>query len=242
MALHYRTQGFILKKEDRGETDRVFTIYTKDYGKLDLLARAERKIGSKLRGGLELFYLSEVEFIQGKIQKTLTDAILLESFPGLRQNLARLSLAYKISQLADDLIKGQEADEKIWQQLEDVFGKLGSWQPKKLELAIVYYFFLWNLLSLLGYQLELFQCSLCQKKPVPKNLFFSPKEGGLICQDCQNKARTAKPIEADAVKIIRLFLKNDWQTLAKLKVEEKALKSLSTVSQQYLSEVMRQIE
>ena len=65
MFTHYRTKGIILQKTDRGETDRLFTFYTKDFGKLDLLARAERKITSKLRGGLELFYLSEVEFIQG---------------------------------------------------------------------------------------------------------------------------------------------------------------------------------
>ena len=89
MFIHYRTQGFILKKIDRGEVDRIFTIYTKDFGKLELLAKAERKIQSKLRGGLELFYLSEIEFIQGKAHKTLTDAILIDNFKNLRGNLKR---------------------------------------------------------------------------------------------------------------------------------------------------------
>jgi len=80
MFTHYRTEGFILKKIDRGEADRIFTVYTRDFGKLDLLAKAERKIKSKLRGGLELFYLSDIEFIQGKTHKTLTDTILVENF------------------------------------------------------------------------------------------------------------------------------------------------------------------
>jgi len=44
MFTYYRAQGFILKKEDRGEADRIFTIYTKDFGKLELLAKAVRKI------------------------------------------------------------------------------------------------------------------------------------------------------------------------------------------------------
>ncbi len=69
MFTRYRTQGIILGKVDRGESDRLFTIYTKDYGIINLLARSERKIKSKLRSGLELFYLSEIEFIQGKAQK-----------------------------------------------------------------------------------------------------------------------------------------------------------------------------
>jgi hypothetical protein len=65
MATHYRTQGIILKTQDVGEADRVFTVFTKQFGKLRLRAVSERKITSKLRGGLELFYLSDIEFIQG---------------------------------------------------------------------------------------------------------------------------------------------------------------------------------
>ncbi|KPJ55867.1 hypothetical protein AMJ49_06190, partial [Parcubacteria bacterium DG_74_2] len=67
-----------MKKIDQGEWDRIFIIYTRDFGKLKVLARAERKIKSKLRAGLELFYLSEIEFIQGKNYKTLTNAVLIE--------------------------------------------------------------------------------------------------------------------------------------------------------------------
>ena len=89
MFTHYRTQGFILKETDRGETDRIFTIYTKDFGKSEFLAKAERKIKSKLRGGLELLCLSEIEFVQGKIYKTLTDTVLIKNFNDLKRNLER---------------------------------------------------------------------------------------------------------------------------------------------------------
>ena len=159
MAVHYRTQGFIIKKTDRGEANQLFTIYTKDFGKLEILGKAIRKIKSKLRGGTELFYLSETEFIQGKTHKTLTDAILIESFPNIRQDLNKLTVAHKISETLDNLIKGEEPDEEIWQLLTETFEKLN-----KDKLEIIYYYFLWNLLSILGYQTELYQCLICQKK------------------------------------------------------------------------------
>ena len=41
MAVHYRTYGFLLKKTDRGETDQLFNIYTKDFGKLEILSVAD---------------------------------------------------------------------------------------------------------------------------------------------------------------------------------------------------------
>ena len=126
MFNHYRTQGFILKKTDQGESDRIFTIFTKDFGRLELLAKAERKIKSKLRAGLELFYLSEIEFIQGKIYKTLTDAILIEKFQNLRNDLGKLYIAYKISEDLDNFVRGEEPDEKIWHLLNETFEKLNN--------------------------------------------------------------------------------------------------------------------
>lgn len=240
MFTHYRTQGFILQKTDRGETDRLFTFYTKDFGKLDLLARAERKIKSKLRGGLELFYLSEVEFIQGKAQKTLTDAILLNSFQGLRKDLKKLSVAKRISNVLLRVVKGQEPDEKMWQLLEEAFEKLENWKGDKVN--ILYHYFLWNLLSILGYQMDLFSCVFCQKKVNPQDLSFSAKHGGLVCGDCKGKTSALKPIEANTVKIARFFLERELRTLERLKVEEEDLKQLSVVSKYYLSSVLSQIE
>lgn len=241
MFTHYRTQGFILKKADSGEVDRIFTFFTKDFGKLDLLAKAERKIKSKLRGGLELFYLSEIEFIQGKTHKTLTDTILINNFKKLRTDLKRLKIAYQISEVLNNLVKGEEPDKKIWQLLNETFLRLNALEIRNWKLGILYHYFLWNFLSILGYQPELYHCSLCQKKLTPESIFFASKEGGLICGQCKKTIKSAKEVSADTVKIIRLILKWDWPTLEKLKVEDEDLKQVSAVSRDYLSEILEQI-
>ena len=89
---HYRTQGIFLKKEDRGEADQLFTVFAEDFGKLEILGRAIRKITSKLRSASSPFYLSEIEFIQGKTYKTLTDAILIDNFKNIREYPQRLNI------------------------------------------------------------------------------------------------------------------------------------------------------
>ena len=235
MFTHYRTSGFILKKVDRGEVDQLFTIYTKDFGRLEILGKAIRRIKSKLKGGLELFYLSEIEFIQGKAYKTLTDAILIENFPILRKDLERLPIAYRISEVLDNLIKGQEADEKIWNLLNETFQKLNNQQLTINNQQLLYYYFLWNFLSILGYQPELYNCSLCQKKLLPEKLYFNPKEGGIICQSCFKKLKSGKEIDSDTVKILRIILEKNWPILSKLKIEAKYLKGLTSISKNYLS-------
>ena len=204
MFVHYRTQGIILKKEDRAEADQLFTVYTKDFGKLEILGKAIRKISSKLRSGAEIFYLSEIEFIQGKAHKTLTDAILIEKFSNLKNNLNKLKIAYKISQILDNLVSGQEADEKIWQLLNETFRKLNQLEISSAKLELIYYYFFWNLVSLLGYQPDIKNCTIQGKK-----------------------------INCDIVKIIKVILKKDWQILLRLKIRPLHLKLLKNVSRWY---------
>ena len=235
MFLHYRTPGIILKKIDRGEADQIFTIYTKDFGKLEILGKAIRKISSKLRSGAEIFYLTEIEFIQGKTHKTLTDAISLDKFENLRKDLKKLAIAYKISEVLDNLVKGQEPDEKIWNLLNETFYKLNDYKLKAERYKLIYYCFLWNLLSILGYKAELHNCPICQKKLRPEELYFNPKEGGIICSNCFKKVKSGKEVKAEIVKILRIILEKDWKTLSKLKIGKPYLKSLDIISDECYS-------
>ncbi len=161
MAVHYRTQGFFIKKADRGEDNQLFTVYTKDFGKLNILGKAIRKIKSKLRGGAELFYLSELEFIQGKSHKTLTDTILINKFPDIRQEPEKFKIVSDISEVLDNLVTKEEKDKQIWNLLEETLEKLNS--SKKTE--IIYYYFFWNLAACLGYEPE-FQDRLLDGKKI----------------------------------------------------------------------------
>ena len=183
MAIHYRTPGFILKKDNRGEADQLFVIYTKDFGKLEVLGKAIRKIKSKLRSGTELFYLSEIEFIQGKAYKTLTDALVIKKFKNIRQNLEKLEVAYQIAIIIDSLLIREEKDENIWCLINEVFDKLENAN----SLKIIYYYFLWNLMVFLGYQIDLYHCAVCQKKLSPQKLYFDAEENVVIDSSCFHK-------------------------------------------------------
>lgn len=234
MFVHYRTLGLILAKEDRGEADQLFKIYTKDFGKLEILGKAIRKISSKLRSGAEMFYLSEIEFIQGKIYKTLTDAILIEKFQNLRKDLERLDTAQKISEDLDNFVKGGEPDEKIWQLLIETFEKLNNYPLSAIHCLLLYYYFFWNLLSILGYRPELYNCLFCQKRLKPEKLYFSFKDGGVICQNCFKKVKSdIIEINPDTVKVLRIILKKGSDFVFKIKIEKHHLKVLKIVSEKY---------
>ena len=231
--IHYRTQAFIFKKTDRFEADRIFTIFTYDFGRVEVLARALRKITSKLRPGIALFYLSEIEFIQGKTYKTLTDAQSIEKFKNLRKDLKKLKIAFKISEVLDNFLKFEEKDKEIWNLIIETFQKLNNCSLFIVHCSLIYYYFLWNFFSILGYQPELYQCALCQKKLRPYNL--SAKEGGIICQPCAESEKETEKVNPNLVKVLRIILKKDLENLSKLKIEPALEKSLRNISENYYS-------
>ncbi len=233
MFVHYRTQGLILKKEDRGEADQIFTIYTKDFGKLEILGKAIRKISSKLRSGIENFYLSEIEFIQGKNYKTLTDAIPIEKFRNLRKNLEILNIAYKVAKTLDNFVKGEEPDEKIWQLLIETFQRLNGPNLQSTIVNLHYYYFFWNLISILGYTPELYHCAVCQKKLKPETLYFDEKEKGIICSECVKNIKSFIEVKPEIIKILRIILDKDLKTLLRLKIEDEYLNLLEKISKAY---------
>ncbi len=235
MAVHYRSEGIVLKKIDRGEADQLLTIYTKDFGKVEILAKAMRKIKSKLRSESNLFNLSEIEFIQGKTYKTLTDASLIENFSEIRKDLKKLALSYRISEILDNLVRKEEKDESIWELLIETLKKLNTPFPQNLDSQLIFYYFTWNLLSFLGYKPELHICSLCQKELFPQNLYFNFQEGGVICQNCFKKIKNGKEISPETIKILRFIIEKEWRIISQLKIDEKYFLSLKRISDYWIN-------
>lgn len=220
MHTHYRTKAFFLKKEDRAEADQLFTLFTKDFGKIKVLAKGIRKITSKLRSASDLFFLSEIEFIQGKTYKTLTDAVLIEKF--LKNDFL---LKQKIAEILDFFLK-QEKDDRVWKLLSGTLSKLDSSNCADL----LYYNFLWNFFSFLGYTPELYNCVSCQKKLLPETLFFSPEQGGVLCWRCFQKE--SKEISVGTVQALRLFLDRK-DVVEKLRVCQEDKNCLQSISDFY---------
>ncbi|MBI3631679.1 MAG: DNA repair protein RecO [Candidatus Staskawiczbacteria bacterium] len=233
MAVYYRTQGFIFKKQDIFEADRAFSVFTSEFGRLEVFGKAIRKITSKLRGGIEIFSLSEIEFIQGKNRKTLTDTVAIEKFSNIMQNPGRLEISYKISEVLDNFIRGQEKDENIFILLSETFDKLNSPAPQIFDIHLTYCYFLWSFLSLLGYHPEVQKCTICRLNLNPNHLYFSNKDGGIICKNCLNSNMEAKEINSDIVKILRLILKKDWEILSKLKIGISSRELFKKISDDY---------
>lgn len=145
----YTTQGIILKKTGFGEADALYTIYTKDYGKIRARAQGVKKEGAKLKGHLETLNLARIGFILGKNGERLTHAELQNAWLGIRGDFEKLGAAVYMTELVDRHCLTGEKDEALWRLLTDSFGELeavpGTDLPKFLQNFEI------KLLDCLGY-------------------------------------------------------------------------------------------
>ena len=98
---HIVSRAVILSRVNYGEADRILTLLTPDHGKVSLMAKGVRRVKSKLAGGIELFCVSEVTYIQGKSggMGTLTSARLLSHYDTIVSDLTRTTLGYEMLRL-----------------------------------------------------------------------------------------------------------------------------------------------
>ncbi|MBZ1345356.1 MAG: DNA repair protein RecO, partial [Candidatus Nealsonbacteria bacterium] len=178
--------------------------------------------------------------IQGKAHKTLTDAVLIDNFQNIRGDLARLKIACQIVETLDNLVIREEKDDQIWQLLDEIFHKLNNCSFFTAHCSLLYYYFFWNLISILGYQPELYLCLVCQKRIIPEKNYFDFEQGGTICKNCADNflkqsqsrgdAKMTQEISLNVIKILRIFLNKDLLLIKKLKIERKDRELLTKIS------------
>lgn len=115
---YFKSVGFILKRFNFSEADRLITILTRDYGKIRVLAKGVRKISSKRAPHLEIFNEVKLSFYQGRNFFYLTEVDTLKSFPRLRNNLNKIALAYQMCELVDRMCPEEQKQEDIYGLLD----------------------------------------------------------------------------------------------------------------------------
>lgn len=121
MAAYYGTEAWVLSSRERGEADRLITLFTKDLGRIDAYAKGVRLAKSKLKGHLNLFSRVRVVITPasprgeaGKEYWRLLDAETVGTGEFERRN----GYTQKFAKLFLSLAVEQEADWDLWDMLE----------------------------------------------------------------------------------------------------------------------------
>jgi N-dimethylarginine dimethylaminohydrolase len=113
----YRARGFVLKRMDLGEADRILTLYTREHGKLRAVAKGVRKTTSRSAGHLEPFILTDLSLAVGKELDVIAQAETKHAFREVREDLVLTTHAYYLAELTDLLTEDRMDNRAVFDAL-----------------------------------------------------------------------------------------------------------------------------
>lgn len=146
----FTTDAIVLSYTLYREHDRFYTVYTRDYGKLVLLARGANKIKSKLAGHLEPSSHASLMIARGRACLILAQARAITSFARLRLSADLLLFALSVLKAVDVLTHLEESDQYIFYLIWHTLARFqGAGTGEEREA--LWYWYLLHLLIRLGY-------------------------------------------------------------------------------------------
>jgi len=194
----YRDEGVVLRTIRLGEADRIVTMMTRGHGKVRAVAKGVRRTKSKF--GARLEPLSHVTMLcwQGRELDIVNQAEVTDTFRTVREDLARVSKAFTVLEVVDQLAQEGHANPRLYDM---VVGALRALDAE--DAALLVPAFCLKVLALEGSAPILDRCATCGA--LDDLVAFDLVEGGVLCRSC----RRGRPVSPDALALLRRILGGD---------------------------------
>ena len=164
-----------------GESDRVVTFFSREFGRVRGVAKAARRIRSRFGGALELFTLGELVFFDtGRSELVRIDHFdVTHPFAGLREDLETLGEAAWMVEIVARTTGERDRQPALYGLLVRALRAMeASTRPPRVAVC-----FGVRCLDVLGHRPRLDRCVECGKA-YP---FAHPAlaEGGVVCEGCR---------------------------------------------------------
>lgn len=199
-----RSLAIVLQVIDHGDSDKIVTMYTLEYGKIVLIAKGAKRSQKRFVNKLELFSLLVIYFAPSRYSSLmrLDQADLVAPFPGLRQNYELYIAASLLCELVLHWTREHDSDEELFRLLVWALEGLAGGEGFGNRTII---FFHVKMLDILGYRPDLTSCLDCRVLGAPGALYrFSPLRNGLVCSRCEPQAAVnSQPLSLQTIQLLR---------------------------------------
>lgn len=166
---------------DFRETSKILTLFTREKGKIPLMAQGVRKKNSKTYPLVNLFSIGDYELNKGKSFYYLKDGSLVQSGYFASSSIDLLTTMSLVCELLDSFIREGIEEYEVYELTEGFFLDLKK-DRSQLSLRMISYML--KFISFLGFRPKLTSCLSCDKREAA---YYSPSylNGGFICSNCR---------------------------------------------------------
>lgn len=222
-----RLEGIVIRTQDYGETHKIVTVFTKEYGKVAAISRGANKPKSRLRAISQPFVLGDFLIYVTKGLSTIQQGQIIHSFRHIREDIVKTAYAAFIIELTDKILADKESEPFLYHEL---FYTL-QWIDEHDSYMIPLFMYELKLLKRAGIAPVVSHCTNCQSKQYP--FVFSIREGGLLCDRCRHLDDHAFVLEANVARLLPILLHVSLERVGNISVKPKNIQLLRTIFDHY---------
>lgn len=116
MRRHFSSQGLVLAKKDLLKNDRLVIIFSRDFGKISLLAKGVRKITSRRLSHLETGNFIKFSYYRKDDRLYLRETDLVFGHSKIKQSPEKIGLLYLCFLVLKKILPEEQKESQIFQQ------------------------------------------------------------------------------------------------------------------------------
>lgn len=209
-----KTEAVVLKTQRLGETSKIITLFSRQYGKIKVVAKGARGSKSRFFGTLEplnhisiVYYFKETRELQ-----LLSQADIIHPYQGIRGDLAKISLGSVFCEMINRT-QLEQPNYTLYNLLVDALTGINSAEQDYLNY---YYWFLLKFLHISGFQPHFDFCEICKTNELEGQFRFSIVNGNYSCRKCHVPEPSAVSVSARALWFLRKFQRMQVHDLVNL--------------------------
>lgn len=178
-----KTEALLLKKINFQDSSHIIHFYTREEGKISVIAKGARQIKSQYRGYLEpLNHLSIIYYEKSTREvQILSKVDLIKNFLPDTNDMKSYYLGLAILESLDKLVHHNEENEKLFDMTINVLHFMDR-NPGQSDIGFI--LFLLGAIKFLGYQIDFQHCQYCGREL--QGFYFDEKNPQPLCYHCSN--------------------------------------------------------
>jgi DNA repair protein RecO (recombination protein O) len=206
-------EAVVLSRRNFREYDEMVSLYTKERGKVEILARGVKKIVSKNAPYLEPFSHIYAGVVPGKEIEHLTNVQSLSYFLHIRKDLQSSRSSYFVVDWLDHMLSPGQKDPALFHLLLSWLSFVDDSHFVSLGLLDA---FMLKATSFFGFEPHLDGCVVCGTPLIDQiQVFFSFENGGVLCQTHRNMQNnpSGEVLSFAVVLSLQYFLGRSWREI-----------------------------
>ncbi|NEU78853.1 DNA repair protein RecO [Nostoc sp. UIC 10630] len=196
MSRTYKATGINLKTQVLGESDKIVTILTPEFGLIRAVAPGARKHNSSLGGRSGMFVVNELLIAKGRSLDKITQAQTLKTYPGLAKDLGKLAASQYLAEIVLSQALSEQPQEELYELFNEHLHRLEALSSTNASGVLAHLAHgVFHLLALAGVTPQVQVCCLSGRSLKPDftdpnwQIGFSVPTGGTICLETWKRLR-----------------------------------------------------